>query len=910
MALTTGTKLGAYNILAPIGAGGMGEVYRARDTKLNRDVALKVLPSVFASDAERMARFQREAQVLASLNHPNIAAIHGLEESSGVRALVMELVEGPTLAERTAQGPILLEEALAMARQIAEGLEYAHEKGVVHRDLKPANVKITPEGVVKVLDFGLAKAAEQIAPSADPSNSPTLTLAATQAGVILGTAAYMSPEQARGKRVDKRADIWAFGVVLYEMLTGKHVFEGETTSDTLAAVIKSEPNWEVLPANIPGSIRKLLRRCLEKDTKLRLRDIGEARIAIDEYLADPASAANGGVLGFPAGVHRAPLKRERLTWAALLAVLLLATIASTVAYFKLARAPERTIIAEILPLENTQFNFTGATGGPPALSPDGRTVAFSATDASGKKMLWTRFLDSSASQPLAGTEGAASPFWSADSRALGFFADGKLKTIEASGAPAVVLADAPAAAGGSWNRDGTILFVPDYRKGLYRVAASGGATVPVIELDASKYRIYLWPKFLPDGKHFLYAAGSADPALDGTHFASLDSKENRLLLRGGGCALYASGFLLYLRNSTLMTQAFKPERGEFNGDPHPLAERVVEDFSGGVFDASENGVLTYQQAVGRVGGRHLRWFDRAGKELDLIGESGAYCDVRLSPDGRKLAFNAGDPSSEIWVNDLVRGVGMRLTIDPETDHGVPVWSPDGSRILFAAIVGKVRKGIYQKPSNGAGGEELLLASETSDAFIYPTSWSSDGRFILYARGDPGNLSQGDIWVLPLAGDRKPRLFVKTQVAAYDGQFSPDARWVAYTSKESGREEVYVVPFDAAKVLNAGAGSANASARGKWLISTSGGHCPRWRKDGKEIFYFSPDNKMMAVGVELRDNSIELQTSRPLFTTIPAEFFSPYDVTPDGGKFVINTPNVQNTPLTLVVNWTARLRNKP
>jgi serine/threonine protein kinase/Tol biopolymer transport system component len=885
----------------------MGEVYRARDSKLNREIALKVLPSAFAKDADRMARFQREAQVLASLNHPNIAAIHGLEESGGIRALVMELVEGPTLAERISQGRLLLEEALTTARQIAEGLEYAHEKGIVHRDLKPANVKITAEGVAKILDFGLAKAAEQTAPSGDPSNSPTFSLGATQAGVILGTAAYMSPEQARGKVADKRADIWAFGVVLFEMLAGKQAFEDETISDMLAAVIKSEPSWDLLPAGIPGSIRKLLRRCLVKDPRLRLRDVGEARITIDECLAGPVAATEISCVGSPVGMPKTSLKRERLLWAMLVAVLLLATIASTVAYFKQAPAPERTIIAEVLPSENSQFNFNGPSGGSPVLSPDGHTLAFSATDANGKKMLWVRSLDSSAAQPLAGTEGAVSPFWSADSRALGFFADDKLKTIEVSGTPAVVLAEAPAPAGGSWNRSGTILFVPNYRKGLYRVAASGGAPVTVILEDDSKYSGFAWPRFLPDGEHFLYSAGSADPALDGTHFASLDRKENRLLLRASGLATYASGFLLYVRNNILMAQTFDPERGELKGNPHPVAERVVEDSGRAPFDASENGVLIYQQAAGRAGGRRrMRWFDRAGKELELPGETGAYCDVRLSADGRKLAVNVGDPYGEIWVNDLERGVGMRLTIDPDTDHGVPVWSPDGRRILFAALAGKARLGIYQKPSNGAGGEELLLASETPNTPIFPTSWSSDGRFILYGRGDPGSPSQSDIWVLPFVGDRKPRLFVKTLVAAYDGQFSPDARWVAYTSKESGREEVYVVPFDPAKVLNAAPASASASAGVKWIISMGGGHFPRWRKDGKEIFYLSPENKMTAVGVEVRGGSIELQVAQPLFTASPADFFSPYDVTADGSRFVINTLSVQNTPLTLVVNWTARL----
>jgi len=903
-----GRTFGTCQILSAIGSGGMGEVYKARDTRLNRNVALKILSRQLTGRTDLRQRFEREAQTLASLNHPNIASIYGLDESGGIQALVMELVEGPTLAHRMTKGPISIDEALPIARQMAEGLEYAHEKGIIHRDLKPANVKITPEGAVKLLDFGLAKALEgpptsNSSPSEGPGegeNSPALG-AATESGIILGTAAYMAPEQARGMVVDKRADIWSFGVVLYEMLTGKRLFHGETTSDTMASVLKTEPDWNVLPAAVPPAIRKLLRRCLVKERRDRLQAIGDARIEIKECLSAPIGAEAAGLKLVTTG-----RRREQLAWA-LAAAFLIAAIVSAVSYLRQGRPHEPAIIAEILPPENTQFNFGGVAGGTSvALSPDGRSLAFPAVDVSGKAMLWVRPLESLAAQPLAGTEGAIDPFWSPDSRAVGFFADGKLKTIEASGGPAVVVADAPIDGGGSWNNEGALLFVPNWGKGLYQVAGSGGALVRVIELDPSKYSHFAWPRFLPDGKHFLYGAGSADLKLRGTYFASLDGKENRLLLNRASRATYASGFLLYLRDSTLMAQTFDLEQGKLKGDPHPVAQQVVESFGGGVFDASENGALTYQQAVGRVEGRHLRWFERGGRELDLIGETGAYCDVRLSPDGRKLAFSEGDPNSEIWVNDLARGVGMRLTIDPETDHGVPVWSPDGSRILFCMLGGgKARKGIYQKPSNGAGGEELLLASETSDTPIYPTSWSSDGKFILYARGDPGSLSQGDIWVLPLAGDRKPRLFVKTQVATYDGQFSPDARWVAYTSKESGREEVYVIPFDASRVLNPVPGSVSRPDS-RWQISPGGGRCPRWRRDGKEIFYLTPDNQIMAAEVEAKGNSLEARKAQPMFRAAAARFFSPYDVTPDGKRFVINTLSNTNAPLTLVVNWTARL----
>jgi eukaryotic-like serine/threonine-protein kinase len=910
MSLSKGMRLGPYTILAPLGVGGMGEVYRARDSKLNRDVALKVLPELFARDAERMARFQREAQVLASLNHPNIASIYGLEESSGVRALVMELVEGPTLADRIAQGAIPLDEALPMVQQMAEALEYAHEKGIIHRDLKPANVKTTPEGPVKVLDFGLAKALEtplasspSLSGPGEGQNSPTLTLAASQAGVILGTAAYMAPEQARGKTVDRRADIWSFGVVFYEMLTGKRLYGGETISDTLAAVLKVEPDWDALPADAPLGIRRLLRRCLTKDRRERLQAMGDARIEIEECLSAPAAAQ-----GTEPKLLTTGRRREQLAWA-LAVVLPIAAIAGTVSYLRLARAPAHTIIAEIPPPEKTQFNFAGVSGGPPVLSPDGRTVAFSASDVSGKTMLWARTLDSTFARLLPGTEGAIDPFWSGDSRALGFFAEGKLKTIEASGGPALVVADAPRPVGGSWNREGTLLFAPDFRKGLYTVAASGGTPVPVLKVDASKYSSYIRPKFLPDGKHFLYRAGASDPRSSGINFASLDGTQNQPLLKGVGSATYASGFLLYLRDTTLMAQAFDPERGQLKGDAHPVAEQIVGDFGRGFFDASENGVLTYQMG-GSPGERRLTWFDRAGRDSGVTGEVATYYDVRLSPDGRKLAFNAGDPNSEIWVDDLARDVGMRLTVDPGTDHGVPVWSPDGSRILFGAFQGKARSGIYQKASNGAGGEELLLPAETSDPQVCPTSWSRDGKFILYSRGDVYDLTHAEIWVLPLAGDRKPRPLVQTPVAAYDGEFSPNARWVAYTSKESGRAEVYIVPFEAAKVFNTSSGSG-ASLGDKWQVSPGGGRCPRWRRDGKEIFYLAPDNQMMAAQVEERGSSIEVRTAQPIFrAAVATDPFSPYDVTADGKRFVITTLSNTNTSLTLVVNWTARLGTKP
>jgi len=550
------------------------------------------------------------------------------------------------------------------------------------------------------------------------------------------------------------------------------------------------------------------------------------------------------------------------------------------------------VISEILLPEKTQL------AGAPVLSPDGTAVAFFAADQSGKNLLWVRSFHSPVARSLAGTEGGASLFWSGNGRALGFFADRQLKIIELSGGPPRVVADAPANGGGSWNRAGTFLFVPDNTKGLYQMAASGGTPVPVLALDLSKYGICGWPKFLPDGKHFLYHAWALEPASSGTYFASLDGKENRLLLKERSRATYASGYLLYLRDKTLMAQPFDPERGEFKGDAHPVAERVFvgagdHDF----FDASENGVLIYQEG-GSATDRRMTWFDRAGKELG-VGEEGNYQQLRLSPDGTRLAFNAGDTTAgfSVWVDELARRVRSVLINHPGYLYGPPVWSPDGSRVLLDGFKG--RTGIYLMNSNGAGGTEPLLPGETSDPQLWPTSWSRDGRFILFVRGNAWNTTQ-NIWVLPLGVDRKPRLFIEN---AFDGQFSPDGRWVSYSSIESRKIDVFVVPFEATKLLSTSPAAATIPG-GKMQISSRGGFIARWRGDGKEIFY-GASNQMMAAEVDGRTETFQARKERPLFT-LP-EGYSWYDVTPNGKRFVMITRKVPpNTPLTLVVNWPGRL----
>jgi len=910
MALSAGTRLGPYEILSPLGAGGMGEVYRARDTRLDRTVAIKVLPTHLSTNPDLRARFEREAKTISALQHAHICVLYDVGKEGDVDFLVMEYLEGETLAARLARKPLALDETLRIAIEVAEALDTAHRHGVIHRDLKPGNIMLTKSGS-KLMDFGLAKPHGLAGSGSIPAFSAVATMTSpvspiTTAGTVVGTVQYMSPEQIQGHEADARSDLFAFGATLYEMVSGKRAFAGKSQLSVASAILENDPEpLSALQPLTPVSLERVVRRCLAKDPEERWQNSRD-------LAAELRWIAEGG--GAPAGGEAAakPRKREVL-YGAVAVVSLLAAIFSAVPYWRPARAPVSAIVTEIPPPNGTRFSFgAGSNGGAPVMSPDGHALAFCAADENGKTMVWVRSLDSLAAYPLQGTEGAGDLFWSPDSRALGFFADSKLKTIDTSGGPAMVLAAAPADAGGSWNRDGTILFVPDYSKGLYQVSAAGGSPVLVIGVDNSKFSSYRDPRFLPDGKHFLYtAAGVGDPASTGAYFASRDGKERRLVVRGDGGAAYASGFLLYLRETILMAQAFDPARGQLKGDPHPVAQRVSANLIGGVFSVSENGILIYLTGGGAE--KRLTWFDRSGKNLGVIGEVADYFDLRVSPDGQKLASNAaypaGSPNSEIWVHELARDVRMRLTIDPDTDHGIPVWSPDGTRIVFGALDGKAPRGIYQKPSNGAGAEELLLPSEKQDAQIWPTSWSRDGRFILYTLGTI-SLSRADIWVLPLEGDRKPRPFVQAPAAAYDGQFSPDGGWVAYASRESGRDEVYVVSFDAARVLNTGPGAANAGGGGKWQISVGGGRSPRWRRDSKEIFYLSPTSQMMAAQVEEKGNGLVVGTAQALFrSAVSSSSFAPYDVNPDGKKFVINVLNEGNSPLTLMVNWTASLQKQ-
>jgi eukaryotic-like serine/threonine-protein kinase len=905
MPLQPGNRLGPYEILAAIGAGGMGEVYRARDAKLGRDVALKVLPEAFARDAERMARFQREAKVLASLNHPKIASIYGLEDSGATHALVMELVEGPTLADRIHSGPIPIDETLRIAKQITEALEYAHERGIVHRDLKPANIKVTNDDAVKVLDFGLAKAIEGDAASMDIATSPTMSRMASQAGVLLGTAAYMSPEQAKGKAVDRRADIWAFGCVLYEMLTGKMAFHGESVTDTLAAVIKEEPDWSRLPAGTPIRVRALLQRCLQKDPKQRLQAIGDARISLDEVLSGAAEPSLAGAAGISA-----PLWRRSLPWA-LFGVTAIAFAALAWVHLRVVDTPARTVDAIRFQIPLPQ-SATLPNDSIFSVSPDGSHLAFFAAGSDGVQRVWVRPLDSLEARSLPGSESPdATPFfWSPDSRYIAFYTDGRLKKIDISGGPAETLCDLPdEEIGGSWNRDGVII-VGQQHGGLLRVSANDGSVSPLTTLDPSRKEIYHdFPSLLPDGHHFIYLRFSSKTENSGVYVGSLDVKPEeqgakRLLATAYRPAYVPSsdagtGQVLFISDGTLMTQTFDTRRLELVGEPVPVAERVGFFRTFGFFSASTNGVLVYR--TGSSGAPQLTWFDREGKILGMVGDPGYTLALSLSPDGTRAAISRYDSSANaaLWLVDLSRGTTTRFTFGPSRDP-FATWSPDGRRIIFAYNPSGVLD-LYQKLASGVKDEELLLKSSDNK---FPTSWSRDGRFLLYDSSDPNPRAKDALWVLPLAGDKKPFPFLRTEFNNGEGKFSPDGRWVAYVSDESGRDEIYVRTF------SPNFAAAASDTGGKWLISSQGGSGPRWRGDGKELYYLASDGKLMAV---------EIATTPVFRAGVPKALFQTqgnavsmiqysWEPSPDGKRFLFVTPAEQGTvPFTVVLNWQAGLK---
>ena len=883
----------------------MGVVYRARDIKLNRDVALKVLPDLFASDADRLARFNREAQTLASLNHPHIAHIHGLEESGGVRALVMELVEGEDLSQRIARGAIPVEEALPIAKQIAEALDAAHQQGIIHRDLKPANIKLRPDGTVKVLDFGLAKALTADHDPASPtplSQSPTITSPAmlTALGIVLGTAAYMSPEQAKGRDADKRSDIWAFGCVLYEMLAGRRPFDGEDSTDVLGAVVRLEPAWEALPANVPAPVRTLLMQCLVKDRRRRIGDIAAALFVFDHQ---------AGLVPAVAVASRSP----RIAWL-VAALSIVALIAAAVVALRVSgsrRLASDPIQFSIAPPDKTLFGgpAAGGTGRAAqlAISPDGRNIVFVA-GAQAAFQLWLRPLASADARPLQGTEGGAFPFWSPDSQFVAFFAAGKLKKVSIAGGPPIELADAATGRGGSWSRDNVIVFDRAVGAGLFRISSGGGVPTPVTAL-ATGEDAHRWPHFLPDGKHFFYTGvtGTCCPATrPGTiKIGSLDQHEPPVaLLQADSSATYAFNRMLFARDQTLMAVAFDPVRLQLAGDAVPVTAQVSTEGSRYVgASVSETGTLVY--ASGGSLNTQLTWFDRAGRVLGTLGEGWVDVNLSLSPDEHQvaLALRSGNGNLDIWTIDITRNLRNRVTSDAEPE-GWPVFSPQGTIIVF----GRVWRGqggasdqarLMQTPINGTAAKEPLLEAVGTPSrpcgprqcVLAPTDWSSDGRFLLYTFSGTFPATS-DIWALPLFGERKPFPVIETQFSEGQGALSPDGRWIAYTTDETGQPNVHIQPF-----LRAG---------GKQRISPNGGRNPHWRADGRELFYLDAAGAMTAVPMDLTAGSVA-GLPKTLFPAGVVSTNNMYAVTKDGQRFLVNRSAAITTPLTVVLNWTSTLQ---
>ena len=879
----TGHHLGPYEVTARLGAGGMGEVFRARDKRLARDVAIKILPTGFVSDPDRRARFEREARMLAALNHPHIGAIYGVEEHGGVPALVLELVEGPTLADRLKKGPLPIPEAASIAAQIANALEAAHEKGIVHRDLKPANIKITPAGTVKVLDFGLAK---PTAPNVDTAElTSARTIAGTREGVIVGTPAYMSPEQARGKPVDKRVDIWAFGCVLFEMLTGRTPFVGETMSDMIAAVLEQEPYWQALPAGTPESIRRLLERSLTKDPTRRLRDIGDARVELDEIRNPPAVVRAG-----------APLAWWR-SWPAFGAAV---TVMSGVVLFTLGYLQRSTVTNDatqfvLLPPDGTAFG-TGVTDRVPsfAVSPEGRHLVFVATDQSGRRSLWVRELRSLSAESLAGTEGASFPFWSPDGAFIAFFAQGKLKKVARSGGTPLTLADAQPGLGGTWNRAGVIVFAAN-GQGLFRVPDNGsGVAAPVTALDAKRQeRAHVLPQFLPDGRHFIYLVRATQPH-GGVYVGSLDSLGTKRLLSTDQKGMYvAPGYLLFLRSDTLFAQPFDAIARTTSGEPVPIVASVAFSSVNGraAFSISDNGVLAYRTS-GIPATNQPVWTDRSGTRLTAVGVAGDYQDVRLSPDESRLVAELHDlrtGTGDLWLLDLKRGSTSRFTFDGSHNNSA-VWSPDGTRIVFAAR-GR-SEGVanlhHKLAASGAETDEPLLPTGPDRV---PTDWSSDGRYLLFQENHPK--TRTDLWVLQMP-ERKASPYLQTEFVERDARFSPDGHWVAFVSNESGKDEVYVRPFP--------------DGIRRWPISIDGGVGPEWRSDGKELFYASPSGNFMSVTIETTPQ-FNPGPPRPLFAARIRN--NNYSVSRDGQRVLLNPvpegPTAPAPPITVVIDWTSVLK---
>ncbi len=867
MSITSGTKLGPYEILSLLGAGGMGEVYRARDTRLDRDVAIKVLSGHIVSSPSLKERFDREARTISQLSHPNICHLYDVGSQDGADYLVMEYLEGSTLADRLVRGPLSLDEVLRYGAQIADGLDKAHQQGVIHRDLKPGNIMLTKAGA-KVLDFGLAKQSQVGPSSATVLTAMTAGKPLTVEGTIVGTYQYMAPEQIEGAEADTRSDIFALGCVLYEMATGTRAFAGKTQASVIASILASEPApLSRMAPMTPPALERLIRSCMAKEREERIQSAHDVKLQL-EWIAEAGSQA-----GVPAPVAKRRTS-QRLAWIAA-AVALAAAIALAIGFVLRAPVPARPLRVSILPPDKHSFDALSI-----ALSPDGTKLAFVATSAGGAPQLWVRPLDSTAAQPLAGTDDAAFPFWSPDSRSLGFFAQGKLRIIDASGGAVQTLADAPQPRGGSWGASGVIVYTPDATSALLRIPAAGGTPSHVIgqEKAATSVGSPRWPVFLPDGKHFIFFQFSPDSQAIGgdIHLAGLESQRDTVLVSSDYRAQYASGHLLFVKGGNLMVQSFDEKELKLTGTPVPIAEQVRGEARGAAaFSLSSEGKLIF--AGGQATALDLAWYDRSGKKDDTI-DSGTFQDAHISPDGKKVSAARADAGGhlEIYIYDLARGTKSQFSFSQSRDDD-PIWSPDGNTIVFdSARNGKID--LYTRPANGARQEELLYHDDLDK---YPGSWSSDGKYIAYETIGPD--SHFDVWAMPMLGDRKPFPFLQEKYNIRYPAFSPDCKWMTFTSSESGHPQVYVVAFP--------------KAGGKFLVGD--GVFPVWSNNGKEILYLDDHSRIASVEVTPHGDSVEFGKPQSLFPAQPSSF----EASADGKRLLMMQAPVQDSPsLTLVVNW--------
>jgi len=891
MTLNPGTKLAAYQIQSALGAGGMGEVYRAVDTRLNRTVAVKVLPGHLSESPEAKERFDREARAISALNHARICTLYDVGHQDGIDFLIMEYLEGESLADRLRKGALPLKDALKIGIDVCEALEAAHRQGIVHRDLKPGNIMLTPCGA-KLMDFGLAKPLGVAAANSRAGSAPSFTAVATaigsspispltSAGTVVGTIQYMSPEQIEGKEADARSDLFALGSVLYEMASGKRPFAGRSQISLASEILEKDP--EPISASkpmTPPALDYTVNTCLQKNPDERFQTAHDVKLQL-QWIS--TSSSSTGMKAMPAA---APRKRAKYAWiAAAVVALLLVGIA---ALFMARPAPWTQVTRTMInPPDKAVLNLAGDSAGPPVLSPDGKMLAFTATKQDGSTAIWVRPLDSLEAQPLQGSEGAVFPFWSPDSRALGFFADGKLKTIDLNGNSPQVVADAPFGRGGTWGPDGVILFSPATLNPLVRVNATGGTPVEVTKVDRSQHSSHRWPFFLPDGKHFLYLAINHEPSKwsnDMLYFASLDGKENRPLFHSLSNAIYADGYLLFAHGDQLMAQAFDPNNGKLSGEAVTIAKGVLSDLTTWHMDASAFSDKLLVLGNGGAANWQLLWLDRGGKQITPIAENLPNLQrSTLSPQGDRIALEIDDGQADIWTLDLARGVRTRLTFGPIANES-PVWSPDGKWIAYVSDSGG-RAVISRKPADGSGPEEQLYAE---DQLVFLSQWTHDGKYLIYAGGAIG---AQDLWALPLEGERKPWLLVQHGT---EGQVSPNGRWLAYASSESGDSEVYVSAF---------------RGPGKWQVSTHGGVWAEWGDDGKQLYYMDPRLTLYTVPVTEAGGALEFGSPQVLISNWSSpQFF--FDVAPDGKKFLLDRIAQQvGQSMTVVTNWAAELKKK-